>query len=125
MFPAVTVPFPRPKCWFKLRQLVGLEYPGEAVRHGPPHVAAFACGTLTGVISALKRPASMALAVFLLGAQGKSVLLLTTDYELIRQIFGSNTHVIVVERIPQAVMDHAVFHTGMTQPQPARAPSRK
>ncbi len=54
---------------------------------------------------------------FLLGTQSKGVLLLATDNEFIRQIFRGNSHVIIVERIPQAVMYHAVLHTGMAQPQ--------
>ncbi|MNN33043.1 hypothetical protein D3C81_1467810 [compost metagenome] len=52
---------------------------------------------------------------FLLGVQGEGILLLATDGEFIRQIFGGNTHMVVVERIPQPVMHHAVFQAGMTQ----------
>ncbi len=44
---------------------------------------------------------------------GKGVLLFTAEAVFVHQVFCGDTHVIVVERIPQAVADHAVDQLAM------------
>ncbi|MNC63081.1 hypothetical protein D3C75_1131730 [compost metagenome] len=50
--------------------------------------------------------------------QRKLILLAATNGVFLRQIFGGDAHVIIVEGIPQAVLDHAVSQLTVTQPQP-------
>ena len=78
-------------------------------------------GIRIGVISSTKRPASMAAHGFLLRGGGKGVLGFAADVVLVRQIFGGDAHVVVVEGIPQAVLEIMV---SMTLPWPMRRPVR-
>ncbi|MCY1416646.1 hypothetical protein D9M71_321620 [compost metagenome] len=48
---------------------------------------------------------------------GEGVLLLAADAVLLHQVLGGDAHVVVVEGIPQAVVDHAVDHLGVAHAQ--------
>ncbi len=54
---------------------------------------------------------------FLLGRGGEGVLGFTADAVLVHQVLGGDAHVVVVERVPQAVGDHAVDHLGVAHAQ--------
>src|SRR5690606_38112653 len=50
----------------------------------------------------------------LLGGQGKGILLLATDLVALRQVLGGDAHVVLVEDVPEAVMDRAVYQLALT-----------
>ena len=54
---------------------------------------------------------------FLLRPGGKSVLLLTRNAVLPGDVFCSDPHVVIVERIPKPVGNHAVLQARMTKTQ--------
>ena len=50
----------------------------------------------------------------MLGGGGKGVLLFTADAILLDNVLGSDTHVVIVESIPQAIVHHGVDHAPVT-----------
>ena len=63
---------------------------------------------VTGMISSLNRPLERAASALFWLAVAKSVLLVSRDLVLLGEILGRHAHVIIVERVGQAVMDHCV-----------------
>ncbi|MDT4818636.1 hypothetical protein FQZ97_517340 [compost metagenome] len=53
----------------------------------------------------------------LLGPRGKAVLLFAADAVVLHQVLGGDAHVVVVEGVPEAVLDHAVDQFGVAHAQ--------
>ena len=54
----------------------------------------------------------------LLGGGGEGVLGFAADAVLLHQVLGGDAHVVVVEGVPQAVLDHGVHQLGVAHAQP-------
>ena len=63
---------------------------------------------VTGTISSLKRPALIAASALFCERDRERVLLLARDLILLGDVLGGVAHVVAVERVPQAVLDHGV-----------------
>ncbi|CAI8866812.1 ABC transporter ATP-binding protein [Pseudomonas sp. IT-P291] len=66
---------------------------------------------------ALEAPALNGCCGFLLRGGSEGILCFTRDLVLLRQILGGDTHVVVVEGVPQAILDHAVLQLRMAHTQ--------
>ena len=64
--------------------------------------------TVTAAISSLKRPAARAADGLVLRGGGEGVLVVAGDLILLGQILGGDAHVIAVEDVGEAVLDHRV-----------------
>ena len=63
---------------------------------------------VTGTISSLNLPAFLAASALFCEATAKLVLLLARDLPLAGDVLGRGAHVVAVEGVPQAVLDHGV-----------------
>ena len=63
---------------------------------------------VTGTISSLKRAGLLGRLGLVLGGRGEGVLLLAGDLPLLGDVLGGVAHVVAVEGVPQAVLDHGV-----------------
>ena len=65
---------------------------------------------MTGTISSLKRPALLRRLGLVLRGGREGVLLGAGDLAFLRHVLGGVAHVIAVEGVPQAVLEHGVDH---------------
>ena len=63
---------------------------------------------VTGAISSLNLPAFFAASALFCDCDRELVLLLARDLPLLGDVLGGGAHVIAVEGVPQAVLDHGV-----------------
>jgi len=64
--------------------------------------------TVTAAISSLKRPAFMAASALFCDLTANFVLLRTGDLPFLGDVLGRGAHVVAVEGVPEAVLDHGV-----------------
>jgi hypothetical protein len=73
-------------------------------------VSPLRCGTVTATISSLNLPAFCAASALFWLATREFVLHLARDLPLLGHVLGRDAHVVAVEGVPQAVLDHGVDH---------------